>query len=141
MKNRWALAVAIGLALAGAAAVPALLRRNAPSPAPNIDGLADSLRKTAEKKLAAPSVANEQIALTVPAEKIAARAKEIVDAAIQTGGTAIQMQDAGATLVLAKIPGTNAGFFRGLVKNESHHELEPVREDAARLIEVRLTPP
>src|SRR5438874_9645906 len=119
MKKSWAFVLAIVLALACALGVSALVHRSSQRPSPNIDGLRENLKQAAEKRLSAPSIANEQILVTVPSERMETRAREIIDAAIQAGGTAIKTANAdGTATVLAQIPGHNAEFFRALMNKE-----------------------
>ena len=110
--------------------------------APDIGGLTDVLKKTAEKTLAPPALVNEQIVIAAPRGDIEARAKQVIDAAIETGGTAVKTTSAdGSATVLTQVPNLNADFFRGLVRGEQRTKPTAVREGDMTLIEVLISPP
>lgn len=142
MKKTWAFALALALVLFLALAVAALVHRAAPAPLPNLEGLTEILKKAAEKKISAAGLANEQMTFQVPAEQIEARAKTVIDAAIQAGGTAIKTsQPDGTAVVLAQIPGQNIGLFHGLIKSETVVSDTSPGHRATQLIEVTIKAP
>ncbi|GEM_PF-6588695 len=142
MKRLWAVIAAIILALLCALGITALVHRVMHKSAPpNISALVDSLKETAEKKLNAPALANEQLVITAPNDKIEARAKEVIDAAIQAGGTAVKTNNAdGTTLLLVQIPGKNDELFRGLIHQTQVVKQTPPRAGETQLIEVTIKP-
>lgn len=113
-------------------------RRNVAKPAAtDIGALADVLKRAAEEKLAPPAIANEQIVINETPDKAEIRAKEVIDAAIQSGGTAVKTTNPdGSISMLAQIPNTNTELFRGLVSKGQITKETAVREGKARLIEV-----
>src|SRR5438067_13614298 len=123
--------------IVGAIFAVTLLHRHTTKPAARIDALADVLKQAAEKRLAPPAIANDQIIITDAPEKIESRAKEVVDSAIAVNGTAVKTTNAdGSVTLLAQIPDQNAGQFRGLVSKGQFVKEGAAREGRTRLIEV-----
>lgn len=140
----YALAMAAVLIVAAAIVLGTLQRQWAARrrSAPDIGGLAERLRETAEKKLAAPALASEQIRISAPRGEIEPRAKAVIDAAIGAGGTAVKTTAAdGSAIVLARIPGRNAKLFRGLINQDIGVRQNEARADDTMTIEVLITPP
>lgn len=116
-----------------------IYRHNHPEkPLPSrIDALTEALQEAAEKKLAASSMADEQLTIAETPELAAARAGEVIDAAIQAGGVAVKTVAPDGTIsLLAQVPGRNAELFRGLVRKEQITRQAPERDGEMRLIEV-----
>src|SRR5438067_824654 len=127
--------------IVGAIFAVTLLHRHTTKPAARIDALADVLKQAAEKRLAPPAIANDQIIITDAPEKIESRAKEVVDSAIAVNGTAVKTTNAdGSVTLLAQIPDQNAAQFRGLLSKGQIVREGTVREGKTRLIEVILYP-
>ncbi|MEA3187137.1 MAG: hypothetical protein QOD99_967 [Chthoniobacter sp.] len=141
MKRFSVVALAVVLAFACGLFLTPFLRQAGKKPLPNVDGLAQVLKTTADEKLSSPALTNEQIALHSPSAEMETRTKEVIDAAIQSGGTAFKTTGAGGSaIVLAKIPGQNVEAFRAMVKKESAASGAPVREGEAHLIEITISP-
>src|SRR5438067_11317792 len=114
--------------IGGAIFAVTLLHRHTTKPAARIDALAEVLKQAAEKKLAPPAIANDQIVITDAPDKIEARAKEVIDAAIAVNGTAVKTTNAdGSVALLAQIPNQNAAQFRGLMSKG-----QVIKEGASR---------
>ncbi|MGA3172030.1 MAG: hypothetical protein ABSE62_13565 [Chthoniobacteraceae bacterium] len=110
---RFARATFIPLAIAGL--LPACHKQ---TPPPNIDSLSAALEHDAEKTLAVPSLANEQVILTAGSGRIDAVAAEVVQAASSAGGAALRSTEAqGRLSILATIPDNNADAFKAAI----HH--------------------
>ena len=140
MKRRALLVFALVLVLLGSIWAIVSWRR-AGAPAPDISALTESLKKTASEKLSAPVLANEQIALNAAPDQLEVRAKEVIDAAIQAGGTAIKTNEKdGTVLLLVKIPGRNAELFRGLIKGARSPNGPAPRDGETRLVEITIHP-
>ncbi len=138
MKKGSALLIAVAIAALCAFRVAKCRHREAPS---NIEGLADALKRSAEKDLTAPHLANEQIILTAAREELQNRARQVVDAAIQAGGTAIESDNSdGTSTVLAQIPSRNEGLFRGLIQRGHDVKQSTTPGGETQLIEVTLKP-
>lgn len=121
-------------------AIPSACSRRS-EPSPNLDSLKERLKQTAERKLAAPALANEHLVITDAPENIEARAQEVIDAAIQAGGTAIKTTNSdGSVLVIAQVPTINAELFRGLVRKERVTRDNPERSGEMRIIEISIKP-
>jgi len=104
-------------------------------PAPPIDGLTDALNRAAEKALAAPSLANEQIVLQARPGQLDAQASEIIAAASAAGGVAIRsVNPGGQTSILATIPENNADAFKAALRHEAAPMSSP--SPSTTLIEV-----
>jgi hypothetical protein len=106
-----------------------------PKPTPSIDGLTDALNRTAEKELAAPSLANEQIFLTATPGQIDTQASQVLDAALAAGGVGIRsVDDKGRVSILATIPENNTDAFKATIR----HEKSPMNSPAptTTLIEI-----
>lgn len=109
--------------------------------AADIGGLADALKKTAEKTLSPPALANEQLVIAAPLGSIEARAQHVIDAAIQSGGTAVKTSEPdGTAILLVRIPGFNTELFHGLLRGEQVTKEKDARDGAKVLIEVRIKP-
>jgi hypothetical protein len=109
-------------------------------PAPPIDGLSDALNRAAEKALAPPSLANEQILLPARPGQLDAQASEIIAAASAAGGVAIRSINAqGQTSILATIPENNADAFKAALKHETMAMASP--SPSTTLIEVLIENP
>lgn len=107
----------------------------------NIDSLTDSLKRAAEEKLAPPAIASEQMVITDVPDKIELRAKEVIDAAIQVGGTAVKTVNTdGSVSLLVQIPNMNNALFRGLVNKAQITKETAVRDGQTRLIEIVIQP-
>ena len=105
-------------------------------PAPSIDSLAEVLQKSAEKTLAAPSLANEQIVIAAPPAEAEARATEVLNAAVAAGGTGIKSAQDGKISILANIPEGNETIFQGLLRHEKVTKDSAASPGQMRLIEV-----
>lgn len=142
MKKTSAFTLAVAVVLLLALGVAALVRCAAPAPPPNLGGLREILRRSAEKKISAAGLANEQLTLTAAADQIEVRAKEVIDAAIQAGGTAIKTSDPdGTAVVLAQIPALNVGLFHGLMKSGLALKQTFTASHDTQLIEVTIQAP
>jgi hypothetical protein len=109
-------------------------------PAPLINGLTDALNSAATKGLAAPTLANEQIAIPARPGQLDAQASEIIAAATAAGGVAIRsVNSAGQTSILATIPENNADAFKAALKHETIAMAPP--SPSTTLIEVLVEPP
>jgi hypothetical protein len=87
-------------------------------PAPSIDGLAAALERSAEKTLAAPSLAGEQVVLTAQSGQIDTLAGQVVQAASAAGGAALRSLNAqGQLSILATIPDNNAEAFKAALRH------------------------
>ncbi len=87
-------------------------------PPPSIDGLTQALQKTAEKTLVVPSLANEQVVLTVKPADTDAEAAMVLKAASDAGGAGLRSVDAqGRVSILATIPDNNADAFKAALHN------------------------
>lgn len=124
------------LVYGGLAAICALAGCRPPKPPPSIDGLAEALKKSAEKTLAAPSLANEQIVATAKPGECEARAQEILNAAVAAGGTGIKAVENGQTSILANVPEQNEEIFKGLLRHDKVTKSSAASPGQMRLIEV-----
>ena len=86
--------------IGGAIFAVTLLHRHTKKPAARIDALADVLKQAAEKKLAPPAIANDQVIIADAPEKIESRAREVIDAAIAVNGTAVKTTNADGSVTL-----------------------------------------
>lgn len=106
-------------------------------PPPSIDVLDAALRRSAEQTLPAPTLASEQVSLSVPPAQADARAAEIIEAASAAGGAAIRSPEAGGrTSILATIPENNVDAFKAATRHEKAAMEKPFA--STRLIEVLL---
>jgi hypothetical protein len=123
------------LPLAAALAIPILSGCHQAKPAPPIDGLTDALNRAAEKALAAPSLASEQIILPARPGQLDAQASEVIAAASAAGGAAIRsVNPQGQTSILATIPENNADSFKAILRHETASMSPP--SSSTTLIEV-----
>ena len=103
--------------------------------APNIDGLTQALRKSAETALPAPTIASEQIKLIRPEADLDTVAETVVRAASQHGGTALKTPgESGGFSVLVQISGKEAARFRELVTGKTSAVV--VEAEGNQIIEV-----
>jgi hypothetical protein len=117
--RRLPLAAALAITLATALVSP-LAGCHKEKPAPPIDGLTDALNRAADKALAAPPLANEQIVLPARPGQLDAQASEIIAAASAAGGVAIRsINPQGQTSILATIPVNNADSFKAALRHET----------------------
>jgi hypothetical protein len=108
------------LPVAAALAITLLAACHKEKPAPPIDGLTDALNRAAEKALAPPSLANEQIILPARPGHLDAQASEVIGAASAAGGAAIRsVNPQGQTSILATIPENNADSFKAALQHET----------------------
>ncbi len=122
-------------ALAGCMAGEGLCGCHRQKPPPSIDGLAAALERSAEQTLTAPSLANEQVIVTVAPGAIDARASEVLAAASAAGGAAIRSLNAqGQVSILATVPENNADAFKAALRHEKSPMEKP--SSSTRLIEV-----
>lgn len=116
----------------------ACTRRDAPPP--NIDGLSDALRTAAETRLPTPTLAGERITLRLPAEKLAAEEKRIVELATRLGGTAVRSTDSEPGVkLLVQIPGGSAVQFVEQVGGSPPRIGRPPA-DESELFEITISP-
>ena len=109
-------------------------------PAPPIDGLSDALNRAAEKALAPPSLANEQILLPARPGQLDAQASEVIASATAAGGVAIRsVNSEGQTSILATIPENNADAFKAALRHEQVPMSSP--SPSTTLIEVLIENP
>jgi len=127
------------VALAGCAAA-CLCGCNKPKPAPSIDELSAALQQSADKALAAPSLANEQVILAAQPGKIDAQAAEVIESATAAGGVGLRSLNAqGQVSILATIPENNAEAFKAALQ----HQKTPMNTPSptTTLIEVLIATP
>ena len=113
-------------------------------PAPSIDGLSAALERSAEKELAAPTLANEQIVLTAKSGQADSQADGVLHAATQAGGVGLRSTGTdGVISILATIPENNSDAFKSTVRNAAGQEKAPMSSPSSttRLIEVLIEPP
>jgi len=104
--------------------------------APSIDGLTAALEKSADQALAAPSLANEQVVLTVKPGERDRRAAEVIDAALAAGGVGVRTTNGlGQVSILATVPEENADAFMALLRHEKAEMKTPTSRNT-QLIEV-----
>jgi hypothetical protein len=116
-----------------------LVHRKPPVPAPNIDSLKDSLKRTAEASLPAPTVTNDQITVNAKDGSVDSTAETVVKQSATCGGTALKTLDAdGSVRLLVQIPGTNGPRFRELVTGKPAPAASAAAEES-QLIEVIVT--
>ncbi len=105
-------------------------------PAPSIDGLSAALERSAEKALAAPSLADEQILVAARPGQTEAQKAEISGDFAAAGGTAVSSVNAeGQVSIFADVPEVNVAAFKAALR----HEPGVMRKGPAlpsRLIEV-----
>ncbi len=99
------------------------------APAAGLAGLNESLARTAEKNLPAPTLASEKIDIPSPADELNARAEEVMRIVSAMGGTALKGDaPAGEERVLAYIPQEEIESFRKAVARISAVEGIPGRD-------------
>jgi len=99
-------------------------------PAPSIDGISAALQRYADKTLAAPPLANEQIMLPAGADE-----REVRRLASAAGGAAIRAASPqGQVSLLAMIPENNIEAFKAALRKEKVPMDSP--STTTRLIEV-----
>ena len=99
------------------------------APAAGLAGLNESLARTAEKNLPAPTIASEKIDIPSPAGELSARTEEVMRIVTAIGGTALKGDaPAGEERVLAYIPQEEIESFRKAVARISTVEGNPGRE-------------
>lgn len=104
-------------------------------PAPSIDGIAAALQRTADQTLAAPSLASEQVTISVKPGQAGAEATEALQEASAAGGVGIQSSTAdGGISILATVPENNAEAFKAALRHEKAVMATP--SSNTRLIEV-----
>ncbi len=109
-------------------------------PPPSIDGLNEALERSAEKTLAAPTLANEQVIVPAKPGGVDARAAEVLSEASAAGGAGIRSSDAqGRVSILATIPDNNADAFKAALRHEIFSMDKP--SGTSRLIEVLVETP
>jgi hypothetical protein len=88
-------------------------------PPPSIDGLSAALERSAEKTLAAPSLADEQIDVPAKAGQTDSQTREITRAFAAAGGTAVSSVNAeGQISILGAIPEVNVAAFKAVLRHE-----------------------
>jgi hypothetical protein len=123
----------IFLALAAALALAGCHRQKPP---PSIDGLSAALERSAEKALAAPSLADEQIVLDARPGQRDARVAEVQRACAAAGATALTSTNAaGQVSMLAAIPEVNVDAFKAALQHQPA-TMQTQHATSTRLIEV-----
>ena len=107
-----------------------------PKPVPSIDALSAALQRSADKALAAPPLASEQLILSAKPDQIDPLAAEVLHAASAAGGAGIRSVNLqGQVSILATIPENNADAFKAALLHESSPMAAP-SSTSSRLIEV-----
>lgn len=128
--------LAVVVALLVAILATLLVHRKASAPAANIDNLKDSLKRTAEAALPAPTVTNEQFALHAKDGDVESTAETVVKQSESLGGTALKTVEAdGGVRLLIQISGSNAARLRELVTGKPA-SASTAAPDERQLIEV-----
>jgi hypothetical protein len=110
-------------------------------PAPSIDGLSAALERSAEKSLAAPSLADEQIVIPAKPGQTAAQTSEIERSFTLAGGTALTSTNTqGQISILGDVPEVNVGSLKAMLRHEQT-AIQSAPASPARLIEVLVVKP
>ena len=95
-----------------------------------MNGLEDALKRTAEQKLPAPTLADETMAIP------AADAAELSRAAAEAGGSVVALTGAGEWL--ARIPGNNVEAFKAALRHQPAEMAAPAGPN--RTLEILIQP-